>query len=160
MKSITALAAVVVTGFPPKVEIVSPLKLALLDLFFIAVGMSMDLGILAHAGWIMIFRVIFIILLKAILLYFLARWFGFDRGDLFAPIDDYGRHRERRVWTASRGARPADDGAADLARFRPGPANRRHARTHFEEIRRRLPRCGCRKYNRSRDRATPGRLHG
>jgi glutathione-regulated potassium-efflux system ancillary protein KefC len=62
-------------------EIVSPLKLALLDLFFIAVGMSMDLGILAHAGWIMIFRVIFIILLKAILLYFLARWFGFDRGN-------------------------------------------------------------------------------
>jgi hypothetical protein len=32
------------------------LKLALLDLFFIAVGMSMDLGILAHAGWFMILR--------------------------------------------------------------------------------------------------------
>jgi glutathione-regulated potassium-efflux system protein KefB len=41
-------------------EIVSSLKLALLDLFFIAVGMSMDLRILAHAGWFMILRVIFI----------------------------------------------------------------------------------------------------
>ncbi len=62
-------------------EIVNPLKLALLDLFFIAVGMSMDLGILAQAGWIMILRVIFIILIKAILLYLLARWFGFDRAN-------------------------------------------------------------------------------
>lgn len=62
-------------------EIVSPLKLALLDLFFIAVGMSMDLGILAQAGWIMILRVIVIILVKTILLYLLARWFGFDRGN-------------------------------------------------------------------------------
>jgi len=62
-------------------EIVSPLKLALLDLFFIAVGMSMDLGILAQVGWIMILRVIVIILIKAILLYLLARWFGFDRAN-------------------------------------------------------------------------------
>ncbi len=61
-------------------EIVSPLKLALLDLFFIAVGMSMDLGILAQAGWIMIVRVVVIIMVKTILLYYLARWFGFARG--------------------------------------------------------------------------------
>lgn len=60
-------------------SIVSPLKSALLDLFFIAVGMSMDLGILAHTGWIMILRVVVVILVKAILLYLLARLFGFER---------------------------------------------------------------------------------
>jgi glutathione-regulated potassium-efflux system ancillary protein KefC len=59
-------------------SIVSPLKLALLDLFFVAVGMSIDLGILAHTGWIMIPRVIFIILIKVIILFLLARLFGFE----------------------------------------------------------------------------------
>lgn len=58
---------------------VSPLKHALLDLFFIAVGMSMDLGILADTGLIMIVRVMAIILIKMILLYVLARSFGFER---------------------------------------------------------------------------------
>jgi glutathione-regulated potassium-efflux system ancillary protein KefC len=70
------------SAFRYRIEsIVSPLKAALLDLFFIAVGMSMDLGILAQAGWIMIFRVIVILLVKTILLYFLARGFGLDRND-------------------------------------------------------------------------------
>jgi len=88
-------------------------------------------------------------------------WFGFNRGDLFrskstttedianvesglqAAAHDLRRRCSRPCAFPTRTSQPS----STLA-------------THFEEIRRRLPRCGCRKYNRSRDRATPGRLHG
>ena len=62
-------------------SIVSPLKAALLDLFFIAVGMSMNLQILVQVGWIMILRVVVILLVKTLVLYLLARGFGYGRDD-------------------------------------------------------------------------------
>jgi glutathione-regulated potassium-efflux system protein KefB len=55
--------------------LVQPLKQALLDLFFIAVGMSIDLSLLADRGLQMAVTVLAIVALKALALYALARWF-------------------------------------------------------------------------------------
>jgi glutathione-regulated potassium-efflux system protein KefB len=55
--------------------LVQPLKQALLDLFFIAVGMSIDLGLLANRGLQMAVTVLLLVALKALALYALARWF-------------------------------------------------------------------------------------
>jgi glutathione-regulated potassium-efflux system protein KefB len=83
--------------FKHRIEtIVSPLKSALLDMFFISVGMSMNLGILSQAGWQMIVRVIAILMLKTIVLYLLARLFRFDRsgamriGALLSNAGEFG----------------------------------------------------------------------
>jgi glutathione-regulated potassium-efflux system protein KefB len=58
--------------------IIGPLKHALLDLFFIAVGMSLDVGQLAERGGRMAVSVLCILGLKAATLYGLAR--GFQLG--------------------------------------------------------------------------------
>jgi glutathione-regulated potassium-efflux system protein KefB len=55
--------------------LVQPLKHALLDLFFIAVGMSIDLGLLADRGVQTAVTVLLVVALKALALYGLARWF-------------------------------------------------------------------------------------
>lgn len=56
-------------------SLVRPLKRALLDLFFISVGMSIDVGLLADRGLQMALTVMILVLLKACALYALARWF-------------------------------------------------------------------------------------
>jgi len=64
------------SAFKERIEaIVGPLKHALLDLFFIAVGMSLDVGLLAERGAQMALSVLCILALKAGTLYGLARWF-------------------------------------------------------------------------------------
>jgi glutathione-regulated potassium-efflux system protein KefB len=67
--------------FRERIEtIVGPLKHALLDLFFIAVGMSLDVGQLAEHGTRMAVSVVGILGLKALTLYGLARAFQFAHG--------------------------------------------------------------------------------
>jgi glutathione-regulated potassium-efflux system protein KefB len=56
--------------------VVDPLKHALLALFFIAIGMSIDVGMLADRGGRMAVSVVCIIALKIAALYALARGFG------------------------------------------------------------------------------------
>lgn len=64
------------SAFQERIEaIIGPLKHALLDLFFIAVGMSLDVGRLAEHGPGMAVSVLCILGLKAAILYGLARWF-------------------------------------------------------------------------------------
>jgi len=60
--------------------IVGPLKHALVDLFFIAVGMSLDVGQLVEHGARMAVSVVGILGLKALTLYALARAFHFAHG--------------------------------------------------------------------------------
>jgi glutathione-regulated potassium-efflux system protein KefB len=57
-------------------SIVHPLKHALLDLFFVAVGMSIDLGLFAERGSRMIVTVLGIVAIKALVLYALGRGWG------------------------------------------------------------------------------------
>jgi glutathione-regulated potassium-efflux system ancillary protein KefC len=77
-------------------QIVSPLKSALLDMFFISVGMSMNLKILGQEGWRMILHVIAIVVVKTMVLYLLARLFRFDRsasmriGALLSNAGEFG----------------------------------------------------------------------
>jgi len=62
------------SAFEERIEaIVEPLKDALLALFFIAIGMSLDLGMLAEHGARMALSVLCILTLKAVTLYALAR---------------------------------------------------------------------------------------
>jgi glutathione-regulated potassium-efflux system protein KefB len=63
--------------------IVRPLKQAMLDLFFIAVGMSIDLNLLAQRGLQMALTVITLVALKALALYTLARWFQLGHAGAF-----------------------------------------------------------------------------
>jgi glutathione-regulated potassium-efflux system ancillary protein KefC len=63
--------------FERRIEaVVDPLKHALLALFFIAIGMSIDVGMLAERGGRMAVSVVCILALKMAALYVLARWFG------------------------------------------------------------------------------------
>jgi len=63
--------------FQRRIEaVVDPLKHALLALFFIAIGMSIDVGMLAERGGPMAVSVVCILALKMAALYVLARWFG------------------------------------------------------------------------------------
>jgi glutathione-regulated potassium-efflux system ancillary protein KefC len=65
----------------PRIEgIVDPLKQALLDLFFIAVGMSIDLHLLAERGLGIAVTVLAIVALKGVALYGLGRWFRLGHG--------------------------------------------------------------------------------
>jgi len=69
------------SAFQQRIEaIVGPLKHALLDLFFIAVGMSLDVGLLAERGARMAWGVLGILALKAATLYGLARWYRLGHG--------------------------------------------------------------------------------
>src|SRR5262245_54216359 len=69
------------SAFHERIEsIIGPLRHALLDLFFIAVGMSLDVGQLAEHGSRMAVSVLGILGLKAATLYGLARWFHFAHG--------------------------------------------------------------------------------
>src|SRR5262249_1223313 len=69
------------SAFQQRIEaIVGPLKHALLDLFFIAVGMSLDVGLLAERGAQMAVSVVCILALKAATLYAIARWFQLGHG--------------------------------------------------------------------------------
>ena len=70
------------SAFQQRIEaIVGPLKHALLDLFFIAVGMSLDVGLLADRGAHTAVTVLCILALKAATLYGLARSFWLSHGD-------------------------------------------------------------------------------
>ena len=65
----------------PRIEaIVDPLKHALLDLFFVAVGMSIDLALFAERGSRMAVTVVGIVSIKAVALYALGRGFGLGHG--------------------------------------------------------------------------------
>jgi len=69
------------SAFQQRIEaIVGPIKHALLDLFFIAVGMSLDVGLLAERGARMAWGVLGILALKAATLYGLARWYRLGHG--------------------------------------------------------------------------------
>jgi glutathione-regulated potassium-efflux system protein KefB len=69
------------SAYQERIEaIVGPLKHALLDLFFIAVGMSLDVAQLAEHGARMAVSVVGILGLKALTLYGLARWFHLAHG--------------------------------------------------------------------------------
>jgi glutathione-regulated potassium-efflux system protein KefB len=67
------------SSFQRRIEgVVGPLKQALLALFFIAIGMSLDVGMLAERGGRMTVSVVCILVLKTATLYGLARGFGLE----------------------------------------------------------------------------------
>jgi glutathione-regulated potassium-efflux system ancillary protein KefC len=67
--------------FMPRIsKLVHPLKHVMLDLFFIAVGMSIDLGLLANQGVRTAVTVVMIVIVKAGTLYLLGRWFSLGHG--------------------------------------------------------------------------------
>ncbi|MBA5762719.1 glutathione-regulated potassium-efflux system protein KefB [Vibrio sp. 404] len=55
---------------------IEPFKGLLLGLFFIAVGMAVNLGLLAHQPWVIVFSVLALVTIKGLLLYVLARIAG------------------------------------------------------------------------------------
>ena len=59
--------------------IVQPFKGVLLSLFFIAVGMSIDVTVLVSAGPVIAMHVLILMLIKAVLLFGLSRLFGVSR---------------------------------------------------------------------------------
>ncbi|MGB5831480.1 MAG: NAD-binding protein, partial [Thiohalocapsa sp.] len=58
---------------------VEPHKGLLMSLFFVAVGMSVDLGVLADQPLLFTQHVLALVGIKLVLLYFLCRWFGNPR---------------------------------------------------------------------------------
>jgi glutathione-regulated potassium-efflux system ancillary protein KefC len=59
---------------------IDPFKGLLLGLFFMAIGMSVDLGLFVHIPHIIIALTIGLVALKGLVLFFSARWFGYCRG--------------------------------------------------------------------------------
>jgi len=55
---------------------IEPFKGLLLGLFFIAVGMAVNLGLLAHQPWVILLSVLALVTIKGLLLYVLARVSG------------------------------------------------------------------------------------
>ncbi|MGF1910174.1 glutathione-regulated potassium-efflux system protein KefB [Vibrio kasasachensis] len=55
---------------------IEPFKGLLLGLFFIAVGMAVNLGLLAHQPWVILISVLLLVTIKGLLLYVLARMAG------------------------------------------------------------------------------------
>lgn len=55
---------------------IEPFKGLLLGLFFIAVGMAVNLGLLAHQPWVILLSVLLLVTIKGLLLYVLARMAG------------------------------------------------------------------------------------
>lgn len=55
---------------------IEPFKGLLLGLFFIAVGMAVNLGLLAHQPWVILLSVLLLVTIKGLLLYVLARVAG------------------------------------------------------------------------------------
>jgi len=56
---------------------IEPFKGLLLGLFFIAVGMSIDLGLFVRSPWLILALALGIVALKAALMYPIARYFGY-----------------------------------------------------------------------------------
>jgi glutathione-regulated potassium-efflux system ancillary protein KefC len=59
--------------------VIDPLKGLLMGLFFLAVGMSIDFGLLAREPWLILLLVAALVVLKAIVLYVLGRFAGNPR---------------------------------------------------------------------------------
>ena len=70
------------SDFRHQVEVsVSPLKRVLMSLFFIAVGMSIDFGVLVELGAILVAIVAFVVAIKSVVMTLLGLAFGLGRAD-------------------------------------------------------------------------------
>lgn len=57
---------------------IEPYKAILMSIFFVAVGMSVELGVLAGEPWLLVQHVVAILVIKLAIMYALARAFGFS----------------------------------------------------------------------------------